>query len=487
METEYGELQIGVTESYRGEVIVETTADASERGGATKVLSLEADVRATGAELLEGEAEVSGKVNYRLLYLDRQDRLCGLDYFKDFKCRVNGAEMMPGGKCAVRFTVPDAEATLAGDEITLAATVGAEVEYFGEKEVRAVTKVVGAETRNGTLRTQRVKTEERTIELEKVVDSGPNVKKIVLFDAEAIALRTEPRESGRDLVGEVRVSILYLNEADEAVELAASIPFSEAVDEDLAEYAVSVKSARIVLTEAESGGEIEVEVAVGIERRSYEQIEQEVVTAAVGEMHEAVETASRASCGGFVRQAHYEETLAGTIDLAEGGGYVAFVRPGCHAVAETAVSDGAVRVEGVAAFQVVLLREGGYESVQGELPFSYLLPAEGAQAGQRARATVTITDVKGTPTAAGIAITARAHLSISLFGGEECAYLSDVVEGEPYPESEAGISVYFAEKGEDLWSIAKAMKVLPSALAQSDPALDEPLAEAKKVLIFRKK
>ena len=486
METEYGELLIGVVEKYHGEVLVETKADATERGGAVKVLSLEADVKSTGAEMMDGEAEVSGKVNYRLLYLDRQGRLCGLDYFKDFKCRVKGDEITPNGRCAVRFSVPDAEASLSGDEITLSAMVSVELDAFGEKAVRVVTKVEGAEIERETLVTEKVKRTERTIELEKIVESGPSVKKIVLFGAEAIALRTEARDEGKTLVGEVRVSILYLNEADEAVELLAAIPFAEGVGEGAAEWSVMVKNSRIVLTEAESGGEIEVEVAVGLEETAYEEVCGDVVTAAVGEKSEAIEEVAVATCGKYLGQAFYEETLGGTVGSADGG-YVAFVRPGCLAIAEVSALDGAVRVEGVAAFQGVKLTDGVYEQVQGELPFSYLLPFEGAQEGQRAQAKVTITDVKGVMTSTGVQITAKVCVAVSLYERRKCRYLSDVTEGEMYPENNAGISVYFAEKGENAWTIAKAMKVLPSVLVKANPFLSEPLEEAKKVLIFRSK
>ena len=490
METNYGELTVGIAKRYGDEVLVETSADASERGGATKVLSLEAEVKTTGVELLDGEADVTGKVNYRLLYLDRQERLCGLDYFKDFKCRVKGEEITPNGKCAVRFTVPDAEATLGGDEIKLGAMVGVELDYYGEKTERAVTGVTEAETRTEALASERVKRAERTIELQKILESGPSVKKIVLFGADAIPTRVETREEGKTLVGEVRANVLYLNESDEAVEVSASIPFAEAAEEGEAEYAVNVKNARIVLTDDEGGGVIEAEVAVGIEALSYEPVEKEVVTAAVGESKQAVETASTVVSRKHIGQIFAEETMTGTIP-AENGGYVAFVRPGCRAVAEVTVSDGAVRVEGVAGLQAALLTDGAYGAAQGELPFSYLLPFEGAKAGQSAEARVVVTDAKGTMAAGGVAVTAKVWLTVTLFEDAECRYLSDVTEGEPYPESEAGISVYFAEKGEDPWAIAKAINVLPSALLAANPFLAEPLSDDdgsnKKVLIIRKK
>ncbi|MBO4473254.1 MAG: DUF3794 domain-containing protein [Clostridia bacterium] len=486
MKTEYGELQVATVGHYEDEVLVETTADASERGGATKVLSLEAEVKAASAELLDGEAEVTGKVNYRLLYLDRQDRLCGLDYFKDFKCRVKGEGISPSGKCALRFTVPDQEATLRGDEIALSAMVGVALDCFGEKSEQVVTAVEGAESKKGAVISERVTRSERTIELEKVVDSGPSVKKIVLFGVDAILSKAEQKEGGNELVGEVRANILYLNEADEAVEVSATIPFCETVGEGAAEYAVSVKNARIVLTDDEGGGVIEVEVAVCVEQLSHEVVETEVVTAAVGETGEAVERLSKVGTRRYLGQIFSEETLTGTIPRGEGG-FVAFVRPGCHAIADVAVVDGAVKVEGVAAFQAACLADGKYTAVQGELPFSYLLPLEGAAAGQSAEARFTITDAKGTMTTDGIVITAKVWIAVTIYEDRVCSFLSDVTEGDPYPESGAGISVYFAEKGEDAWSIAKAMKVLPSALVEANPFLEGALEEDKRILILRKK
>ena len=487
MKTEYGELSIGGVGRYEEELLVETTADASERGGASKVLSLEAEVKAASAELLDGEAEVTGKVNYRLLYLDRQERLCGLDYFKDFKCRVKGEKIAPSDKCALRFSVPDAEATLREDEIALSAMVGVTLDCFGEKSERVVTNVEGAEIRKSVVVCERVKRSERTIELEKVVDSGPSVKKIVLFGAEAIPTKTEKKEGGNELIGEVRANILYLNEADEAVEVTATIPFSETMGEGTAEYAVAVKNARIVLTDDEGGGVIEVEVALTVEELVHEAVENEVVSAAVGETKEAVETALSFGGRRYLGQIFAEEALTGTIPRGEGG-YVAFVRPGCHAIADVAVSDGAVKVEGVAAFRAVEFGEGGYVATHGELPFSYLLPFDGAAVGQKAEARCTITDAKGTMTTEGVVITAKVWIAVTLFEETTCRCLSDVTEGDPYPETEAGISVYFAEKGEDPWAIAKAMRVLPSALLKANPFLADPSDdENKKVLIIRKK
>ena len=488
MQTEYRELSAGIIEKYGEEILVETSVGTADRGGAEKVLSLEAEAKLTGVELLDKEAEVSGKVNYRLLYSDKQHRLCGLDYFKDFKCRVQGEKITPNGKCSVSFSIPDAEARIEGDDVTFSAMTEVELTYFGEEERRAVSAVTEAECHVGEILTEKVKRSERSVDLEKSAEVGPGVKKIVLFRTDAVISEIVKKEEENEVKGEVRASVIYLNEADEAVELLLSLPFVESFEGgEPRDYRAWVKNARIVLTEEEEGGAVDVEATLVIEELVYISHTEKAVLAVCGETHTVKESEGTLSCRSFCEQGVYTEPLKGTIPLEVPDAYVAFVRPGCHAVAEIAVEKGAVKVEGVSAFQVVYLTEGGYDSVQGELPFSYLLPFPTATGDEGAEVRLLITDPKASYNGKELLIEAKVAIAVSLYEMKTGRYLAEAEDGEPIPESEAGISVYFAESGETVWQIAKAMGVLPSALIKANPFLSEPLTEDKKVLIFRAK
>ena len=479
MEITYGELSFGVNEKYSDELLVETSVDTAERGGAEKALSLEAEVKASSVELLDGEAEVSGKVNYRLLYLDRQKRLCGLDYFKDFKCRVKGDAILPGGKSAVTFRVPDAEARVKGEEVELSAVVDVALNYYGETQKRAVQAVTEAETLVEEMPAERTVVKERVVEIDKVADVGLGVKKIVLFSATALPCEIKDGTAS----GEVRGTILYVNDADEVAELTVSLPFAEA--SEAAEVSAAVKSARVILTDDEEGNAVEVEASLVLTETFYEPIAQSAVTAACGEKIVVEETCEEAKEVFFVAAKRFEETLTGAVPLEEAGS-VAFVRPGCHAVAEVTVTDGKVKVEGVAAFRVIQLGEE-YHSEQGELPFVYELPFAEAKEGMTAEVTMHIADAVGSARGKDAAVTAKVFLCVRLFETKRVAYLSEAKEGAAIPQSDAGISVYFAEKGENAWSIAKSMGVLPSALVKANPFLAEPIDEARKILVFRQK
>ena len=488
MQAERKEWIMGINERYEDGILVETTVNTADRGGVGKVLSLEAEVKRSGTELLDKEAEVSGKVNYRLLYLDRQDRLCGLDYFKDFKCKVAGEKITPNGKCEVCFTLPEAEAVIAGEDVTLSAAVNVSLRYFGEEGVQSVADVSEAECKKGEILTQTVKKSERTVEVEKSAEVGTSVKKILLFSVDPVLTSVTQKGEETEVAGEARANIVYLNEADETAEIDLSMPFTERYEgEANACYHLAVKSARVVLADDEEGNTVEVEATLVIEQILFEDKVQNAVVAVCGEKSQALEQSAELPCRLFKGQAFYSEVLRGEIPLDKAGAYLCFVRPGCYAMAEVRVEDGAVFAEGVASFRAVYLAEDNRDFVQGELPFAFRFPFAEAKAGQEAEVRLLIGEPKATYTGKNVVIEAKVTAEVSLYEEKPAYFLSDVQEGEPIPESEAGISVYFAEKGEDVWQIAKSMGVLPSALIKANPFLAEPLEEDKKVLVFRQK
>lgn len=482
MEIIYGELNLGVSERYSDEILVETSVDTSERGGAEKVLSVEAEVKLSSVELLDKEAEVSGKVNYRLLYLDRQSRLCGLDYFKDFKCRVKGDGITPNGRCKADFLVPDADARIKGEEVELSAVVEAILTYYGEETENAVANVTETETLAEEVVTQRVKVKERTIELVKAADGFAGVKKIVLFGTEVLPVEIKDGI----LSGEVRGTVLYLNDADEIAELSLPIPFEEAAEEGVCNVGASVKSARVILTDDEAGGALEAEVTLVLTETFCEDAALTVLTASCGEKSVVEEVFKEKSVARFVARGTFRENLSGSVPV-EGTVKELFVRPGCRAIADVTVEDGSVKVEGVAAFHVVYGTEEGYRAERAELPFVFALPFAEARSGMTAEVGVKVADPVGNLRGKDVRITANVYLEVALFEKRSFRYLAEAAEGAPIPESDAGISVYFAEKGESLYAIARNMGVLPSVLVKANPFLAEPIEENRKILVFRQK
>ena len=489
MEIEYKDISFGVRKVYEDQFAVETRVDASERGGVSKTLSVEAEAKVSGVELLPGEARISGKVNYRLLYLDGQEKLCGLDYFKDFEYVLMGEDIRADEKQSLDLSVIEATGRAAGSGIELSAIVGAQLTAYGDREERAVAAVRGAEIKEESFSSQKLTAKrEFLIELEKEESAGANIKKIVLFDAAAAIREASVAGGVSKVAGEALANVVYVTEEGETVERSFAFPFSreEETDAEKARFDLSVKNARVVLSGDEENSLIEIEAVLALSVCEFADRDISVVTDAYSSESETEETKTNLCLRPFLSQAFFSSPLSGVIE-AEGVRRVVTVRPGGSAIANVAVLENAVKADGVVSFTAVYETEEGYSSRESELPFSFEFPLVGAELFKSAEASITVLSVVSRLVGGGVEISAETSVAVSLFGEEEVSFLSDLSECGPREEEEAGVTVYFADKGEDLWSIAKAMRTAPSALVNANPFLNAPLEEAKKVLIFRGK
>ncbi len=490
MEIQYKELRFGYAELYEDRFAVETEVDTAERGGIARALSVEAEAKISGVELLPGEARISGKVNYRLLYLDEQEKICGLDYFKDFDFTLQGENIRADEKWNAELAISEATSSVSGQTVTLGAVVGVSLRTFGEKEEKAVASVSGAEVREGSAETQSLlDKKESIIELAKEEDAGGNIKKILLFDVTAALTDRSFGADKATVSGEAKAHVVYLREDGTTAERNFSFPFTkeEETAGGNASFFLSVKNARIVLSGDEENAEIEIEIALSLITLLYQGENVSFLTDVFSEEKQTKETFKKVESRLFKEQNFFKMSLGGGIDLENAAERIVSVRPTGIALADLKAENGSVRAEGVASFAAVYESEGSYFSSSAELPFAFDLPFSCASETDEAEGSVSISSVSATLSSGGVVLTADVALSVLLYQDASFSFLQDVTEGESREENESGISVYFAEKGEDLWKIAKAMGVLPSRLLKSNPFLEAPLDEAKKVLVFRAK
>lgn len=82
-----------------------------------------------------------------------------------------------------------------------------------------------------------------------------------------------------------------------------------------------------------------------------------------------------------------------------------------------------------------------------------------------------------------------ADLILRATAQKECKikYLKDLVFGEEKQILDCAISVYIAQKDEDLWSLSKRINVTPEQLSLTNPELQFPLTGKERIIIFRGK
>lgn len=488
MDTEYREYSFGIGGDLREQVTVETSVNTAERGGISEVLSLESEAKLLGVEMMQGEALLSGKVNYRLLYADAAGKLCGLDYFKDFETRLVSEGVTADGKWDATLAVIDCGYSLQGDTVTVGAVVDVSLRAYRECKIRGVAAIPEAELLTGRVETERfVGKREFLLDLDKEESVGCLVKKVLLFDTQAVILSAEEKEGVLAVSGEARAVVLYLTEEDVVGEKSFVIPFSQETEaRGKSRVFAAMKNARVVISGDESVSAVEVEMTVSLTVSELERETAETVKDVFLPGAEAVLVKEAVPAEIFLGETRKRELLASSIVL-DGADEILIVRPVGLAVAGSEVKEGTIRVEGVASFDVVCKKEEGCFSRQGELPFVSEILFSGAEPGDKATVRADVIGARGVLTASGADVTAELILAADLSRPSETALITDVSEGEARADDGAGISVYFAEAGEDLWGIARNMGVMPSALLRANPFLAEPLAEAKKVLVFKAK
>jgi len=490
METEYREYSFGKCKAYTEQITVETTINTAERGGVTKVLSSEAEGRLAGVELMAGEAAVGGKVNYRLLYTDGTGKPCGLDYFKDFETKIAGEDIAPDDKWCAEMSVMAVGAKVNGDTVEVSAVLEVRLVVYGERSVKGVSAIAGAETLGGEIVCDMlVEKREYTVETTKEETVGALVKKVLLFDSVA-AIRSCSLSDGYWTVeGEAHATVSYMTEEDDVAERSFSLPFTEVVEAkgDRTAFSCSVRNSRVVISGDESVSSIEAEVGVSIVACDYRMELTETLKDVYCPQYDVKLTREEVLSSAFVSNGFYRANITGVIEGAAEAERIVAVRPVGLAVANATAMKGAVKVEGVASFDVVYLKEGDYFTSQGELPFVSEFPFALAEGTEEARASVCVMSALAAPSASGANVSADVVFSVSLQKQMAGTVLTEAQEGAPREDDGAGISVYFADAGDDLWKIAKEMGVAPSVLLRANPILAEPLAEPGKILVFKSK
>ena len=118
------------------ERVVEFSPTDVDMSNIAKVLSLAVDARATSVDAQDEYAQVGGRVNFRLAYLDKDGTPKGVDYNADFTARVDG-EFIEGDSawCDIVISESDVE---AGDTLTLTAVLELNVSAIKRDEIEVL-------------------------------------------------------------------------------------------------------------------------------------------------------------------------------------------------------------------------------------------------------------------------------------------------------------------------------------------------------------
>ena len=466
--------------------VVTAEIDTTERGGISRILALSAEGKLFSVEKIDNQARLSGKINFKLLYLDEEGKPSGLDYFSDFEERIEDDKIGEFTSLWGEVDIIETESNADDGHVTLSAVCSFSVCGVGEKCFKPLVSSADTENAQGMINLCKITTmPDYNFTLEEEVESGVNIDKVLFFASRVISQKVSPIQGGFKVEGVAVSDVVFT--ADGKIEHKV-IPssFQEEVEGDgekLLAKAV-IRSSRLVLSGSEDNNLIKTELNCVIRGVVFSCEEKAVITDCFSTTEKVQLSHEVLTQRNFVESRNFREKISAEIPYGEEGTLVATLPDGVR-IANLGCEDGRGFIEGVCSINLVFATEEGAKSVFAEIPFSLTL--EGDFDGNNLEGEAIVVNISARGRGSVVDIKADLDIRIDEFSTNKQRYiLSALASGEKL-EEKAGISVYFASEKDTPWEIAKAMGVGMKELLQINPSLSEGVKEGQKIFIFRER
>ncbi len=459
-----------------------------------KILLTKARAVPAGKFVSDGSVELTGAVNYDIVYLDSENRVTGCSFASDYeialRCPSEGVTEVSGDTRVTNFSVRAAGPRRFTTKAALLSTVHLleEGEYTPTGDC-----IEGAEklTRTARVRTARFKEGDKI----SVKETVARIEGVIIDECEVIVASCEPRvisysrsDGAVDFQGEATVLALVGIGKEQPVTYKKSIPVSGSIPygEDTlpaASFVTLNVGAVTVTSEAEEDGvELVAEVSLDARLSIYGNTEVDLIT----DLYRT-DVPVENDCSDFLYREHLgaarvnlthstqiERTQEGSENLRN------FIITSAEPrVEECKVVDDGVEVKGEIKFSGVaceVLADGslGYTGTRYVAPF-----VENVNIGCQIPSGATVTcnaecrDADITLDGARIYLDSRLQLDLDVdVERRVTAVVSSSVSGEPFEKDGSVVTVTFPKEGESLFSIAKRYHTTVSKIA-GDNALSE--------------
>lgn len=488
---------------FSTELTVLSTVSDAESGGVKKILAASAEPRIVNAEYADGGIRTIGRVNFKIFYVDAEDRLKNLDYFNDFT-NFSPSDDLSGQKIAAVCSTVEVSA-----KIDLTVKIGARMvlDFFASETNRVQGLLespsdVYSEYSCGKIsKFAALASHGSTFDDEQETRSP--VDGIMMYENSVVLTDVKTSDGSFRVSGKVVSTVCYLS-GDDIKKAEFDIPF----DEEYLDSAVfagqtafgmaEVKNARIVLGGDDKKNVIKSEISVNFTLWTYQTEEIKYVKDLYSAKVELTPETCQLETGIMLSAERFDTKVSGNVTLPDD---FAAVRQTVEVlgvrnnVANVSIIRGSddenecvkYRIEGIVEASVLYTDENGLNSVAAEIPYSETFDSKnkgnavpiifgGIVENAFAR-------VKGDRK---IEVSAELVFSVSAIKTDELNLICKVSEGEARLQNESAFSVYVAEEGDGVWEVAKALTARPDEVTSQNPELVFPLKAGDRAVIYRK-
>ncbi len=475
------------------ERVVEFSPPGIDMQNIAKVLSLAVEAKCSSQDVYDGYAQIGGRTNFRLCYLDRESMPRTADYNADFTVRVDGEFTADDNiSCTIKVVESDVQAT---DTLLLSAVLEVSVCALRRDEIEALTNA------DQCYKTQRtiylpsfIASKTTTAPFEDEQEVGGEITSVLGLNVSCAVKRAEAVDGGALASANVYAVVTYvesgvIKQREFRMELEEELNLDGVQAGDSISVSACVKSSKIILQGVTDDNVIKVEGEIQFKVQAFRCSETEVVddmftlTNEVSVTRESRDYVCFDGCGFF------SENVSGTAVLGDNRAPVIEVNAlpyaRCYTSKAYVDEDGKLAVEGIVNTDVIYTDENGYNSVRTEIPFS--LSISSVQPFSKT--------VKVCCSIESMSAKVRREREIDIdlrLGVEVCGYsdvtaefISAVEVGEEKPQNRSALSLYIANDGDEILDLCKALTAMPEQIIAQNPNLQFPLKEGDRVLYFR--
>ena len=469
------------------ERVVEFSPSGLDAGDVARVLSLAVDGKAVSAEAGDGYAAVSGRVNFRLVYQNRDGAVRGVDYNADFNLKVEGGfaadDSVGADVSVVEADVKTSDSTVLSAVVSVSASAVRRTEEECLVDAEKCYKTVETVTMPSLVAAKSV-----VVNVGEEAEAG-DVDSVLLADAQAVVTAAAAGDGKITVEGKVRAAVTYTEDGEIRFRDMV-VPFSEEIAADGVEEgdnvsaSAYVRASKIVLAGVPGANVIRFEADVAV-RVSAVRCRQNDVVADMFMLTNEVELGRESRKFVFPCGLRYTaESITGTASLedrAPAESVVAVPYARCYA-AKAEVTDSGALVEGVLTADVVYRDENGLNSVRAEVPYSVEIDGD---FGAGVKAVCFVESVKAKARRGELDIEAEVGILVLYYACCEAEYISSVTVGEEKERNDSALSLYIVSEGDEMWDVCKALTATPDDVLAQNPSLSLPLAPGDRVVYFR--
>ncbi len=476
------------------ERVVEFSPPNIDMSNVARVLSLGVDAKCIDVVTMDGVAEVSGRTNFKMIYLDKDQNARGVDYNADFSVKVEG-EFSEGDNARCAISVIEADAT-SGDSLTLSAVLEVKVSSIIREEFEVLKDACDCyKTHKEVFIPKLLAVKSAVVPFGDEYTVGGEVTNVLGLCSNAIVKDARVMDNVVLTKSLLEATLTYVenNEIKEKrfmIALEDEFDIDDVNEGDTVKLVANIKNAKIVLQGVTDDNVIclEGEVQYNLLVFRCEKVsilnDMFMLTNEVEIIRDKARYTCFDGCGYFLERvsgsAHLADTKAPLIDV------VALPYARCYTTRANRIDDNTIEVEGVVNTDVIYTDENGYNSLRAEIPFSIRVDSE-IPFSKEVSVECDVQNISATVKRdREMEITFSLAVETCGFSPLEFDYISSVEIGEEKPQNTSGLSIYIASDGDDMLAVCKALTAMPDDILEQNEDMQLPLKEGDRIIYFRK-